>query len=593
MGAFLSLLGGLSKGAGEAYGDIDKQNRETKAKNDSLVAEALHKEMTTNEQLTPEQQDHLLTQYLGLRGIKDKKLIEGIKHAAGYHRQTLADMAQQAKPANDIQAPQQTTPEGMQLPPTAALPALPNPPYQPKSAGQLKFEESRGRVRQSEDDKAEAVREATRRAMMGTFRDKLDLFRSVEGTPYEDEARYMLQMAPRTAASGVAGSYVTGEGTRGKDLKEVLHRQGAAQSLMDQVDDDKLYTLVTGHDKTTVTNFYPKEDRVTGTGKEISGRQAKALGIKADLGGAEIPDAGTYTVLHRNAGGGIVGVIPTNQLQTYAERHNVKVVPDADGNIHAVPVTESTTTSKVPTGVAPDAAALPAMPQAPAGLSTTDTALGAGGTPRSAGAQGGTPATGGPPGDRIIGARPVEIPEGKIDKISGSQSLLIQAQTLHDLLPSVKNYTGPVVSRVFTSPLYNYAGGLGLPPNVNKFLTNMRELVATKAFERGGKTLPMSEQRIYTAQLPKESDTPQTLIAKMEILLPLIEKDYQNQLKGLTTNQRKKLTSQENVDLGGPVPTRPTPGTPAGKIKVTRKADGAKGTIDSKDFNPAKYDKRD
>ena len=550
MGAFLSLLGGLSKGAGEAYGEIDKQRREQKAAQDKAVADAIYKEMTTNEQLLPEQQHHLLGEYLAKSGVTDKKVIKGIQDAYGYHRKALEDQEAQSKQAPELPAPQQTTPEGVQLPPTSALPSLPTPPYQAKTAGQLKFEESRGRVRQAEDDKAEAVREAARRAAEGSLEDKITLFRRYEGTSMEDEVRYMLNMAPR-GGQGVASRNVPGQGTRGADLISALKQQGKST---EGVDPGKLYSVSIDRDGHTIVGWIAKEESAVGTGKEISGAQAKAMGLAQDKGGAAISDGGTYTVLHSQQGGGILGVIPTNQLQTYAQRNNVKVTTDADGNVIAVPVTESTITTKAPVGVAPSAAVLPPMPQAPGVAPAT--------------ISGGVPAAG-PGGARVIGQKPIEIPETKVEKINAAQDLIIQARTLQELLPKVKNYTGPVVSRVFTSPLYNYAGGLGLPDDVNRFLTNMRELVATKAFERGGKTLPMSEQRIYTAQLPKETDTPATLISKMSILLPLVQKDYENQLRGLTGNQRKKLTAtQENVDLGGPLPTRPTPGAPKSKFKV-------------------------
>src|SRR6185295_1893012 len=128
--------------------------------------------------------------------------------------------------------------------------------------------------------------------------------------------------APKsTAGSGVAGAFVTGNGTRGKDLKEILRRQGADQAKLDSVDDSKLYTLVTGHDKSTITAFYPKEESAVGTGHEASGTQVKAMGLTTDRGGAPIVDGGTYTIIHSAQGGGILGAIPTAQLATYSQQH--------------------------------------------------------------------------------------------------------------------------------------------------------------------------------------------------------------------------------------------------------------------------------
>ena len=239
----------------------------------------------------------------------------------------------------------------MPLPQTASLPQLPAPPegFQPKTAGQLRFEESQPRILQAEAAKQNAIRQAQRTQRRDEIGDKLEDMKAIDNDPSlsdeEKERRYAILGVKRPGGSGVAGAFVTGNGTRGKDLIEIMKRQGAKSEVLETIDPNKLYTLVTGHDKATITNFYPKEESAIGTGKEASGAQVLAMGFTTDKGGAPVQPGGTYTILHSAQGGAPIGVIPTAQLATYAQQHKVNFSVTNDGIVET-PYTESTTTQK-------------------------------------------------------------------------------------------------------------------------------------------------------------------------------------------------------------------------------------------------------
>lgn len=602
MGNFISLLGGIAKGAGTAYGDIAKEKRETKIKQDQLVSDAILKELQTNDTLDQHAHEQLSREYYTRMGVPKadiEKLIAAKssmwKDYNAHKKSEYEAQAKQSLPALPQQTSAPTAADangislpGQKLPETGGLGPLPAPPFKPENAtvGQVKYASEQPILKQKAKDSAEAARQAAREAAKGTIEDKIAVFKEYEGSSMEDEVRYMLNMAPRSTGSGVESRNLPGNGMRGEDLIEILRQQGKPT---EGIHKEKLYNVTIGRDGKTVIGAFPKEESAIGSGKETSGVQAQAMGLTTDLGGAPIQPGGTYTVLHSAQGGKPLGVVPTTQLESYAVRHNIQVTTNAAGDVIAVPVTESTRTGKNVPGVAPGAATLGPVPAKPAALNTPDTALGGGG--------GGVPAPAGdgafvaPDGSKKIGERPVSIPEGTVEKINVIQDTINQTKRLQELLPKVSGYIGPISGRLSDLSL-DHLGGLGLPEDAVDFLTNIRELIANKAFARGGKTLPMSEQRIYTAQLPKETDHGPVLAKKLSVFLPLFEKDLRNQMNGLTKNQKKQFQGLDTVEVGGPMPERPAPGAPSGKILVVRKADGKRGSIDAADFDPSKYEKR-
>lgn len=80
MSAFLSLVGGLAQGAGDTYGDIAKQKRQTKIDQDKLVSDAILKEVQTNPNLDANAHAGLLTEYYKRMGVPTKDANDLIQH---------------------------------------------------------------------------------------------------------------------------------------------------------------------------------------------------------------------------------------------------------------------------------------------------------------------------------------------------------------------------------------------------------------------------------------------------------------------------------------------------------------------------------
>ena len=214
MGSFLPLLGGLSEGASEAYGKYADEKRQTKTANDRLAANAILQDLKTNEEHTPEEQEVLQRHYFKLLGV-DNKVADAVVAHSSYHRQAMAENARQAgygkqqpelgggtldSAGGTIQgadgAPDVSLPP-MPMAPTAGLPQIPAPPFQPKTSGQINFEESQPRVIQAEHDKAAAVRQEARDAAIGSIDDKIDILKKYDGTPMEQEVRQLVGAAPK------------------------------------------------------------------------------------------------------------------------------------------------------------------------------------------------------------------------------------------------------------------------------------------------------------------------------------------------------------------------------------------------------------
>jgi len=81
------------------------------------------------------------------------------------------------------------------------------------------------------------------------------------------------------------------------------------------------------------------------------------------------------------------------------------------------------------------------------------------------------------------------------------------------------------------------------------------------------------------------------LTQKPEIIARMLDNaqaEFQN-LRNPLANAGKKYGFNVEPELEK---ARDEAGATAGKIKVTRKSDGAKGSIDEKDFDPSKYERR-
>ena len=362
MGSFASLLGGMATGARDAYGEIDKQRRDEEAKNNSLVAEALHKEITTNEQLTPDEQDHLFDQYLQLHGIKDKKVRDGLRNAAGYHRQALTEAErkagygkQQPQLGGDQQSAPATTVGGadgapdvslpaMPMAPTAGIPQLPAPPYQPKTAGQLKFEEAQPRIHQAEHDKAEAARQEARAAAIGTIDDKIEILKKYKGDPMEAEVRQLIGAAPKGAG---AKSRALAGTMSGEALKREFNRLGIDSS---GINESSSYRASVDADGKILPDSVHETEQATRAGTAAIGSSWIKM-FPADAVGNPVNESAMYVPIRSVNSGRIIAVYPVSELGSQHAATNYKTVQMKDGSTSLVPVTEVSSTTKTVNGV--------------------------------------------------------------------------------------------------------------------------------------------------------------------------------------------------------------------------------------------------
>jgi hypothetical protein len=536
MSAFLSFLGGLSEGGLRRYRADQEAARKLKEKNDELIAKALEERIKSDDTLTPEDQDQLFTQILTLRGA-DKKVVEALRSAGGYARAALAEQKRSQPGIAPALEGTFDLPEFAGIPAQRARVDIPESPFGPmpqRTIGEIKFERERPMRQALARDTAEAQREAARVAATGAIEDKIAIYNKYRGTEMEDEVGRMLGMVPR-AAGGVAPILPTT--MSGADVKAALLAQGRIEEAA-LVDPNKSQRVVLSPDRTQIQSAYPVENRSTGSPPVVIDQAIVDL-YKNDATGRPLVAGQSYVPRVDTQTGKVIGFVPETEFGTVRTSQAVNVTTDAAGNVVQVVTPVTSITQKTAPGMGPFGQ-IPSMPIAP------------------------RTATEAPPrvsGSRIIGARPIEIPEGKMDSLKSLQDLRVQGATIRELLPKVQRFVGPLAGRG-TKYIYENLGGLGLPDDVVTFYTTLKELIATKAFERGGKTLPLQEQKIYTSQLPNGSETMSALVAKLNVILPLLEKDYQNQLKGLTANQRKQFLS-ETGQLGpsGDIP-RPSPGQP-------------------------------
>lgn len=548
---FLNILGGLLSGGVGRYKENSDRDRKTKEREDDLMASSLENRLKSDDTLTPDEQGQIFHQITKLRGM-DPKMSQALYQASGYFRNSQAEDTRRNEYAKPGIAPA-IHGGGLDIE-SAPFGAMPAPPQ--RTAGEIKFQRDLPMETQKASALATAQREAQRAANTGQIDDKVDILKKYNGTDMEDEVRYMLGATPRTSStSGANGAiFVPGPGTRGVQMKQLLIAQGRGDEAA-KLDDTRLYKYtLTGPNRSQIGFVSPTEENTTGSKPTVITPEIFSQHGGKDLDGNPLVVGSMAVPIRNNIGGAVRGYIPETEVNTYATRNNMQVTTDGAGNVVVVPVTESTLTQRYPaTGT-------------PAGTRSGGVGLGGGGLGPVPSLPVGSPATsngvsipgapGLPAGAKKIGERPVSIPEGTVDKINASQDLVHQTEALVDQLPRVQGYIGPAAGRLADFSL-DHLGGAGLPDEAITFLTNIREMIANKAFERGGKTLPAAEQRIYTAQLPRESDKPRVLMAKLKVFLPLFRKDLENQQRGLNSNQRNQLQNGQGGLLGNP-PTPPS-----------------------------------
>ncbi len=572
----LSFLSGLSSGGVDRYQKLGDEARKTKQQNDELVAKSLDEKLK-DENLLPEEADHLLRTSLKLRGM-DNKTIDAISQAHGYFRQALGQNNKPTQSAASIPPPQ----DDNSIPyddgqasgsiggspfgdiPTFSTEATAKAPTESSNSfqtvGDLNYQHNRPKVQQQEIDKATAVREAARIATVGTIEDKIAISKKYKGTPYEASVNQLLGMTPK--AAGGASTYLPGQGMRGADI---IARYPQSEDVVNgKIHPQGLYNVSVGPDKITPVGFFPREEQTAGSGIKTVLTPQDVATYQNDLSGKPLV-AGSMAVPIRSVSGGrVVGYIPETELSSFAVTHGQTITMAPDGTVISTPTTTTREEGKGLPGQGPIGAGpanpgpLGSIPAPPPGVLPGSPASGASPGPtippsspkaQLKGAGAGTP--------RVLSTDFVHIPEGEITNLGNSQKLVSEAQVVKRLLPKVQAAIGPISGQV-SGTVFNNIGGYGLNPETQQFFTTLREMIATQAFARGGKTLPQSEQRIYTAQLPKETDTVGNLISKLSVFLPLWERDYQNQLKGLSKNQKDKFLGQGAF---GDAP-KPTPGTP-------------------------------
>lgn len=373
--AFLPFLSGLAEGTSEAFGKISEENRKNKTANNKLVADSILERLKTDDGLQPEEQTHLLDQYLDLHGV-DKKTKQAIIDHSGYARNAIAEhtrkQATESAQATMAHGPAQLSdtpmPTGDSLEdlPTfsstthAFAPAIPQ--FQPKSAGQLKFEESEPRKVQGEKDAAAATREAQRAMATGEIDDKIAILGKYKGSPFEDDVRRIVGAAPKGA-----GAFTVSPSMRGEELMSLYQQSG--RPVPADVKPHRLYKATFDSEKKPVSHFAQDETAVAG---------GDALGssfvnmFQEDAAGNPVVPGEMYTSLHAKEGGALIGIIPKAIVGSVTDTMEPLIQPQADGSSRIVMVPKHTTNQKTVNGApVANGPQVPSMPVGAPGASAT------------------------------------------------------------------------------------------------------------------------------------------------------------------------------------------------------------------------------
>lgn len=464
--SFLPFLSGLAGGTAEAFGKISEENRKNKAANNKLVADSIQKRLETDDSLLPDEQTHLLDQFLDLHGV-DKKTKQAVIEHSGYFRNKigeqnrqratdsaqstmaqgpapLTDAAPDAGGIGDLPTQGRTAGQSTQMAP-------PIPDFKPQTAGDINLPQQ---IR-----KASAMAAATADAGMDAKFDLMD--RELEyknkkageidaqvkaGTLNEEDAarRYeLIGVKPLSQRGSGAATYLPAP-MNGKDLKARMTAEGKPAADIAAVDDNGLYRVSLDPTKTKIAGTFKMVPN-TYQGKAAVGSLFKAQ-FPNDALGNPTQDGEIYYPILARTGGAPTGIMPETLINTESVRNNFKSVTQPDGSTALVPVTETTQNIKTPAGVS----ATPATPLPTAPTSLDNNGAGApavGATPgvlppgsapkpkRGAGA-GITPATAMPtakvngPGI-VVGGRPM-TPEQK-------QKTEQQAEQLNNTIGIIKD----------------------------------------------------------------------------------------------------------------------------------------------------------
>lgn len=363
MGSFSSLLGGLATGARDEYSKIDEANRASKRAKDKSIADAILKDLQTNEQLTPDEQENHFRTFLDLNGVKDKKVVEGLINHSQYHRNKMAEFERQQgynKQQPQLGGDQQTAPEttvagadgapdvtlpAMPMAPTAGLPQLPPPPsgFQPKTTGQLKFEESEPRVRQAENDKQAAIRQEALDAKLQGFEGSMAFIKKYEGTPEEGMARQLAGAAPKGV--GAKSRALAGTMSGAAVIKE-LDAQGKDSS---GINPTSSYRASVDADGKVLPDSIHETEQPTRAGTASLGSYWIKM-FPTDASGSPVVENSMYVPIRTLNGGRIINVIPVTELGSQRIAQNYKTVTMLDGSPSLVPVTEVSATVKTAGG---------------------------------------------------------------------------------------------------------------------------------------------------------------------------------------------------------------------------------------------------
>ncbi len=181
---------------------------------------------------------------------------------------------------------------------------------------------------------------------------------------------------------------------------------------------------------------------------------------------------------------------------------------------------------------------------------------------------------------------PPTIPATQQNRISGFTVALKQAGDIQDILnQNPEQAFGPVAGRVTLAEI-GKLGGMGASQKEIEIATRLQRFLSSQAFADGGKQLTPTELEQFALVSPALTDTLPTALTKTRLSIQFLKDRGKADFDVMPPRQKQQL-SKDVQDLFTGL------SQPQGeKIKVIRKSDKKPGTIDAKDWDPAKYDKR-
>lgn len=370
--SFLPFLGGLAKGVSETYNQNSEEDRKNKQANNKLVADSIQKRLENDDTLLPDEQTHLLGEFLDLHGV-DKKTKEHIINTSSYMRNSIGEQKRKAAtdqtrataPADlsDGQAPPSANPGLGDLPTlgggtsqTASSMAPPVPAFSPQSSGDLALPQQIRHATAIAKATATAASDSKLELMDAEDEYKFKKADEIQGrvakgelTQEQADQRFqVLGIKPKTGAAGGGTATYLPQAMSGTDLKSRMKAEGKPQADIDAIEDTGLYRVSLDPSKTKVAGTF-KVLSNTYQGKTAIGSNFIGQFPKDKLGNDTDPNAVYYPVLDRT-GGTINGIVPETLINTSSVRNNFKTVRQANGDEALVPVTETTENTKTPAG---------------------------------------------------------------------------------------------------------------------------------------------------------------------------------------------------------------------------------------------------